>query len=158
MAAILNSVRGRVRQCRTMSTVSYPSIVWSKMWRWKLKSQRYLKPFISYCRFRFYGRHLGFVVGGDVELFRRWHHCKVVKPVPENWGCKFAPPPPLQVALQNRLRCSRVKLLNCGFTELDISVGLFICHKVATRQCLMIVKSGWTKPESGLQVMLSGQS
>ena len=78
------------------------------MWAYKLKPHRYLKPFKSYCRLRFSGRHLGFPVEGGVRFFRGWHHWKArtrkwgvdtgIVSLSGRWaklegrGCKFAPP------------------------------------------------------------------
>ena len=71
MAAILIfgswSTSGNVGQCRTMSTVSYPSWPWPKIWGLEVGIAA---PFKSYIHFRFDGRHLDFWYLVDVWQWR----------------------------------------------------------------------------------------
>ena len=70
VAGILNSVVGQHRKMsgNVDSVISKSGLVENV--GVQLKSRRYLNPFKSYFRFRFYGHHIGFPVEGDVVFFR----------------------------------------------------------------------------------------
>jgi len=83
MAAILKSVDGRRREMSgDVDSVTFKSGLVENVGV-EVEIASLSKPFKSYCRFRFSGRHLGFPVEGDVGFSRG---CTVEKARTRKWG------------------------------------------------------------------------